>query len=250
MLWYKAWLETRVRFLICLLAMTVLCVYTVSCDNQMADSRTALSFYYSVIHGAHGLIGGCWIAVISFLTAGGLLREKSVGAASFTLALPFSRGRLMGVRVAVCLIEAAALIVIPSFAICIEDSMIGKPYPLSQMWFHMVLLISGGLVFFAIALLITSAMEGEYTAPLVSFCIVAGVAMSTSREPKLTAGSTIWEQAAQTHNPFYFMRGFAYYDTPTGLFPGSIPWVQASIFAALAALFIAVSVKAIQMRDF
>jgi len=250
MLWYKAWLETRVRFVICLLAMTVFCVYTVSYDNQMADSRATLNFYYSVVHGAHGLIGGLWLAVISFLTAGGLLREKAVGAASFTLALPFSRTRLMGVRMAVCLIEAVALIVIPSLAICIEDGMIGKPYPVSQMWFHIVLLVSGGLVFFAIALLISSLMEGEYTAPLVSFCIVAGVALSTSREPKLATGSTIWEQAAQTHNPFYFMRGVAYFDSPTGLLLDPIPWVQAGIFVLLAALFITASVKAIQLRDF
>jgi ABC-2 type transport system permease protein len=249
MLWYKAWLETRVRFLICLLAVTASCVSAVSYDNHMAGSHTTLDFYYSVVHGAHGLISAFWIAAISFLTAGGPLREKAVGAASFTLALPFSRRRLVGVRLAAGWIEAVALMVIPSVAICVEDSMIGKPYPLSQAWFHMVLMVSGGLVFFASALLVASLIEGEFTAPLASFCVVAGLALEL-REPKLPIGNTIWDQAAQTHNPFYFMTGVAYFDRPTGLLLGPIPWVQAGIFVLFAALLMAASVKAIQMRDF
>lgn len=250
MLWYKAWLETRVRFLICLFVITVFCVYTVNYDNRMAQPRTPLDFYYSVVHGAHGLIAALWIAAVTFLTAGGLLREKAVGAASFTLALPFSRRRLMGVRVAVCWLEAVALIVVPSVAMCIEDGMIGKPYPVPQVWFHLVLLVSGGLVFFGIALGITSLLEGEYTAPLVSFCTVAGIALSSSREPRVAVGSTMWDQLAQAHNPFYFMSGVAWFDRATGLLLGPIPWVQAGVFVLLAALLIAASVKAIQLRDF
>jgi ABC-2 type transport system permease protein len=249
MLWYKAWLETRLRFAICLLAITVVCLYTVKYGNQMAHPRTTFDFYYLVEHGAYVLIGYLWIAAISFLTAGGLLREKAVGAASFTLALPFSRRRLVGVRVAVCLIEAVALIVIPSIAICIEDSMIGKPYPLSQAWFHILLLASGGTVFFAIALLVASLMEGEFTAPLVSFCVAAWTAFAL-HDPPLAVRNTIWSQASQTYSPFHFMTGIAYFDSHTGLLRGPIPWVQAGIFVLLATLFIAASVKAIQMRDF
>ena len=121
MLWYKAWLETRVRFVICLLAITAFGIYATSYDIQRADSRTTIDFYRSVDQFAHGLIGVLWIAAVSFLTGGGLPREKAVGAASFTLALPFSRRRLMGVRVAVCWMEAVALIAIPSAAFCIEE---------------------------------------------------------------------------------------------------------------------------------
>lgn len=249
MLWYKAWLETRVRFVICLFAVTVFCLYTVNYRNQMADSRTTLNFYYSVVHSAHGLIGALWLAAISFLTAGGLLREKAVGAASFTLALPFSRRRLMGVRIAVCLIEAVALIVIPSMAICAEDSLFGKSYPVSQAWFHIVLLFSGGLVFFAIALLVASLMEGEFTGPLVSFCVVAWIAFAL-HDPPPAVRNTIWSQASQTYNPFHFMSGAAYFDTPTGLLVGPIPWMQAGVFIVLGIVLMAASVKAIQMRDF
>ena len=155
----------------------------------------------------------------------------------------------MAVRMAVCWMEALALIVIPSAAICVEDSMIGKPYPLLQEWFHIMVLASGGLVFFAIAVLVASLMEGEFTAPLVSFCVLAWIAFAL-HDPPPTVRNTIWSQASQTHNPFYFMRGAGYFDLPTGLLLGPVPWVQAGIFVVLAALFIAASVKAIQLRDF
>ena len=112
-----------------------------------------------------------------------------------------------------------------------------------------MLLVSGGLVFFAIAVLVVSLMEGEFTAPLVSFCVVVWIAFAL-HDPPPTVRDTLWNQTAQTHNPFYFMRGAAYFDGHTGLLAGPIPWVQAGIFVVLAALFIAASVKAIQLRDF
>jgi ABC-type transport system involved in multi-copper enzyme maturation permease subunit len=42
------------------------------------------------------------------------------------------------------------------------------------------LLVGGGLFFFAVALLVSSLIEGEYTAPVVSFGIVLAIAVGSS----------------------------------------------------------------------
>ena len=242
MLWYKAWLETRVRFVICLLAITALGIYAASYDIQRADSRTTIDFYYSVVHFAHGLIGGLWIAAVSFLTAGGLLREKGVGAASFTLALPYSRRRLMArPRMAARWMEAVVLIVIPSVAICIEDSMIGKPYPLFAGVVSPCAARQRRAGVFrdcGAGRLADGGSELVHRSACELLCGGADRFLRcTIRRPRSAIRSGI--RTAQTHNPFYFMRGAAYFDGHTGLLTGPMPWVQAGIFALLAALFIA-----------
>ena len=238
MLWYKAWLETRVRFLICLVGMTFLCWYPIYDDIRRAQPDTTLSYYYYSVHAGHGILGGLWLAAVIFLMMGGLLREKAVGAVSFTLALPYSRSRLMGVRIATGMVEAIVLILVPSAAICMEANIFGKPYPMSQIWFHLVLLIGGGMVPFVIALLIASLVEGEYTAPLVSFGVLIGCVY------------LLGDQSVQKFNPYRFMAGTDYFDRTTGLLAGPIPWLHAGGYLLLAALLIVASVKAIEMRDF
>ena len=238
MLWYKAWLETRVRFLICLIGMTVLCWYPVHDDNRRAQPDTTLTYYHSSVHSGHGAIGVLWLVAVIFLMMGGLLREKATGGAAFTLALPFSRAQLMGVRITTGMIEGIILILVPSAAIYIEATIFGKPYPVSQVWFHDVLLISGGMVPFFVALLIASLVDGEYTAPLVSFGVLIG-AIPLLGDPRV-----------QKFNPYQFMTGSDYFDRATGLLVGPIPWGQAGIFVLFAALLMAASVKAVQMRDF
>jgi ABC-2 type transport system permease protein len=184
------------------------------------------------------MLGALWLVAVIFLVMGGLLREKAVGAASFTLALPFSRRRLMGVRIATGMAEAIILILVSSAAICMQVSIFGKPYPMSQVWFYLVLLISGGMVPFVIALLIASLVEGEYTAPLVSFgVLICGIFLLSG-------------QAVQKVDPYRFMSGLDYFDRTTGLLLGPIPWMKAGAYLLLAALLIVGSVKAIEMRDF
>src|SRR6266496_1216778 len=101
MLWYKAWLETRSRFLISLAGIVVLCSYIVYHGDREALPSTKLSYYYHVLHGGHVALCTMWVAAVTLLMMGGLLREKAVGASSFTLSLPVSRRQLMAVRICV-----------------------------------------------------------------------------------------------------------------------------------------------------
>lgn len=238
MLWYKAWLETRLRFLICLAGITGLCSYNVFQMDYRLPSPVNLAYYYATLHFTNSRLAIIWLLAINFITMGGLLREKAVGAASFTLALPFSRARLTGVRIAVSVTEAAALLVIPWIAMFVVDGTVGKAHSIPQALFHLVLLTGGGMLPYAIALLASSIVEGEYMAPIVSFGVIVVISLNLD-SPGL-----------RQYNPMNLMTGGKYYDAHAGLLIGSVPWLQISIYALLAAVLVAASVKAIQMREF
>ena len=63
-LWYKAWLETRARFLISLAGITALCVYRVYEGYCSAPAWTlmGLNYYYLVLRNGQGLLNwrGWW----------------------------------------------------------------------------------------------------------------------------------------------------------------------------------------------
>jgi ABC-2 type transport system permease protein len=69
------------------------------------------------------------------------------------------------------LAQAFLLTVVPWLVMLLVCGSASKTYPFSQMGFHVFLLWSGGMVFVALAVLISSIVEGQYTAPVVSIGI-------------------------------------------------------------------------------
>ena len=239
MLWYKAWLETRTRFLVALLGILMLCSYSVFHGDQQGLPETDTPVdYYTVLHGTHSILAVMWILATTLLMMGGLLREKAVGASLFTLALPVSRTRLMKARIGVGLLQAFALALIPWGAMFWIAATTGKAHSVSQALFHVVLLLGGGLVFFALALLVSSLVEGEYTAPVVSYGIVLTMMVG------LNSGSL------RGCNPWLFLIGADYFNRRTSLLIGPIPWLQAAVYLAFAAILVTISVRVIQKREF
>jgi ABC-2 type transport system permease protein len=238
MLWYKAWLETRSRFLLCLLGMAGFSSFIVYHGDQGGLPDTKVTYYYFVLHSGHIALCTMWIMAVTLLMMGGLLREKAVGTASFTLSLPVSRARLMSVRIYMGALQSMALAIIPWSAMFVTASVTGKTHSFSQAWYHVVLLVAGGLVFFGMALLISSLVEGEYTAPVVSFGAVVGMSI------------VLGDGYLRTLSPYAFINGIEYYDRHTGLLTGPIPWGHIAANCAAAALLIGTSVKVMQRREF
>jgi ABC-2 type transport system permease protein len=238
MLWYKSWLETRSRFLISLLGAVALCSFIVYHDDRDAMPYTTLAYYFNVLQVGHSLLCMMWVLAVTLLAMGGLLREKAVGTAPFTLALPVSRARLMAVRISVVLAEAMALVIVPWAAMFLIDSLAGKAHSLQQALFHIALLAGGGMVFVGTALLASSLVEGEYTAPVVTFGAVLAVSVVLN-------GSSL-----HVYSPMEFILGLEYSDRHTRLLTGPIPWLRIGSYTLLGALLAALSAKAVRARDF
>jgi hypothetical protein len=171
-----------------------------------------------------------WLLGVNLLVMGGLLREKAVGAASFTLALPVSRMRLIGVRMAVGLAQAMTLILIPWSAAIAMGVLVGKTLLISQALFHLALLAGGGVLLYAIVFLVSSVVEGEYTAPMISCGVLVIIALQFGEDESL-----------RTYNPIAFMLGSkagssaGYYDAQTMMLVGPVPWMRIAAYVLLAA---------------
>ena len=239
MLWYKAWLETRARFLICLLGLGAVCGFFTHHNLSLALPDTHMSFYHSTTFYAHQYLTGMWLLSAGLLGLGGLLREKAVGTTSFTLPLPVSRGRLMGVRIAVGLAEAIVLAVVPWLIIYLIASSGGKPVPTGQAGYYLLLLLGGGLSYFALAVLVSCLVEGEYTAP----AIVYGVVILTNVVP----GNI---DRFQSLSIFRLMSGTAVLDRRSFLLAEPVPWFSLWVCIGLTVLMLLASVQIVQRREF
>lgn len=238
MLWYKAWLETRSRFQIALLGIVALCSFQVFYEDKSATSFEKADYYYRVHSGGQMLLATTWVIAVTLLMMGGLLREKASGASSFTLALPVSRARLMLVRIGMGLMQSAVLAIVPWSAMFLIGSTVGKTHSVSLVFFYIVLLLGGGSLYFAIALLISSVLEGEYTAPIVSYGIFVASLIVLSGE-KL-----------RPYNPWMFITGLGYLHWRPSFTVGPIPWLHIAVTLLIALTLMVISIKAIQRREF
>lgn len=183
---------------------------------------------------------GVWILCVILLGMGGLIRERASGASSFTLALPVSRTRLAGVRIAVVVFQAICLAVIPWVTIVLLARSAGSPVHLSQAGFYLGLLICGGLIYVALAILISSVVEGEYTAPAVTYGLTIFTGLSFGNVTWLRPYADIWR----------FMGGDNHMDKRSFLLFGPFPWLGALACLCVAAVMLVASVAIIRRREF
>ena len=235
MLWFKVWLETRARFLICLAGITALCTHRVYEANHSTPAWAQISYHYFVLRSAQQLLSVMWLVAITLLLMGGLLQEKAQGSSSFTLALPVSRARLMNVRICAGLMQSALLVLVPWTVMYAISYFMGPARSVSQVLFYIVLLASGGAVFVGTALLISSLVESPYTASTIA----AGFVLACGNAPK----------SLSFVNPLEFMNGSAYLGSDN-LATGLMPWGHVAAYVSIAALLIMASVKVIERRDF
>jgi hypothetical protein len=238
MLWYKAWKETRARFVISLCGMTALGSWYAYIEAQGVQKFARVDWYYRVLHTGHAALVTMWVAAVLILMMGGLLRESAVGTAPVTLALPVSRMNLMRSRIFVGLLQSAALAIVPWTALFLASNTFGLPTAVSQAWFHLVLMAGGGVVFFAVAFLVSCFVEGEYTAPAVSFGILFVLVIAADKKD------------FRAYNPWNFMLGTEYLDPKSHLLVGPIPWAHLLVNLLLATLLTAAAIRSIQRRDF
>jgi ABC-type transport system involved in multi-copper enzyme maturation permease subunit len=234
MLWYKAWLETRSRFCIALVLCVAFCSeLLVALPRNMAGKVDLMG-----LHGVNSALVFIWIFGVTLLMMGGLLRERANGSSSFTLSLPVSRLHLVTVRMVMGVMQSVVLAIVPWIAMLIVAGAAGKSEYLSQAGFHVFLLLAGGVVFLAFALLLSAVIEGEYTAPIVSLGAIILVAYTMSGKDLIP------------YSPVSFMTGLRYYSFRTSLLTGPLPWFPAVAFVASAVCLFIISVKVIQRRDF
>jgi ABC-2 type transport system permease protein len=246
MLWYKSWLETRWRFLLCLAGLVFCCGFFVFANGTGDGFRRLPSFAFTsrsareLLFRAHqGLVALFPIAAI-LLGMGGLLRERAANVSSFTLALPISRTRLVLSRIGVGVLETVILALAPWFTMLgILYFYLGQPVSFAYAWSLLLALLGGGLLIFAMAVLVSSVIEGEYTAPVVAFGLFV-----------INIFVTVLIERLRPLNLLLFMRLQDYVDRQTWTIVHPLPWIGiTSAFCGTVLLF-AASITVIERQNF
>jgi ABC-type transport system involved in multi-copper enzyme maturation permease subunit len=238
-LWYKAWLETRSRFLASLCGITIFVSLFLNHIERVLSPAPVRDTYYFFFVLQHYLMG-LWMLAAVLLAMGGLIRERAAGVSSLTLALPVGRARLVGVQIASGVFETILLAVIPWGAMLLTTRLNGRPFPIVQAAFYSLLLVSGGLIYFALAVLISSLIEGEYTAPAVAYGLVIGSGVTLSNWDSLRPYADIWR----------FMGGDDQLKKSTFLLSGPFPWMGVLASLSVATMLLLASVVVIRNREF
>jgi len=235
-LWYKSWLETKPRFLTSLATLTLFCAVFVYHAQGLIRPEWTLDLNRLLFVNQQFLVI-MWVLSVVLLGMGGIIREKAIGTSSLTLALPVGRMRLLISRIGVGLLEAIALGLVPWLAVVGVMSIVNKSIPISQVTSYVVLLVAGGLVFFAMGVLVSSLVGGEYTAPALAFGIVLLVAII----------SDAW---FREYSVWRLVTGDLSINRGTYLLPQHLPWLGILASICLALLMMAASVFSLQKRDF
>jgi ABC-2 type transport system permease protein len=176
MLAYKAWCESRVRFLVSAAALAWFCSLFVIFRPGVHDaSQMAYAeFVADKIYG-DGIMQMFMIFVL-VLGMGGLLQERARGSVGFTLSLPVTRTRLIAMRAGVGLAETAALALMPALILLIVSPTVHETCPpsvlaLSAQW------AADGAALFALAFLLSTILAGPYAALIASLALLFAYAL-------------------------------------------------------------------------
>jgi ABC-2 type transport system permease protein len=236
LLWYKAWLETRARFLASLATLTLFSGVFVHHAQALVRPEWKTDFYRLLFVNQQFLVI-MWVLSVVLLGMGGIVREKAVGTSSLTLALPVSRAHLLGVRVGMGVLQASALGVVPWVAVFFLSSLAKRPILINQVFSYVLLLVGGGLVYFAMAVLVSSLVAGEYTAPALAFGVVL-------------LGAIVFDSWLRQFNVWRLVTGDFSIDRSTYLLSAHLPWTGILASLSVAVLMLAVSIIVVQEREF
>lgn len=236
MLWYKAWRESRGRFFLAAVVVTMYClIVLVRARTTFPPPQAPLlpysAFVWGEFYAPFRAVAFSFIALM--LGLGGLQRERAAGTAPFTLALPVGRGQLVTTRVVVGLTELIGVALIPIVLVPgLSPVLVHQAYPASQSVLRSALFLSWGIVWFAGGLIWSVLFRGEFTA--------ATAAVLTPFAYMVVYGASRGDQRFPVANPFAVMSGGL--DRGIGgtmLLAGPLPWNVMLVLAVVAAALFA-----------
>jgi hypothetical protein len=255
MLWHKAWLETRWRFLIGFAILMLLALGNVFEYPAIAKARPAIER----IDAGDGVIGRAihdaiqaqrdyrgyvwfqwfrqnlaqtWTLFAVLLGSGALASQGARRATAFTLSLPVSRRRLLGVHAVTSLVELLVLAAVPSLMFPLVSPAIGQTYSIGSTLVHVACLFIAGTAFFSLTLLLSTVFNDMWR-PLLLACLVAVVV-------------AIGEQVFRDVLPFGIFRVMS---AETYFRSGTVPWVGLLATAAVSIGLLYVAAANFAVRD-
>jgi ABC-2 type transport system permease protein len=254
MLWYKAWLDTRWRFIVGLILLTgsaagIVFLYpramrliaAMPMPNVSGDLGERIREGVALAREYRGYVWSQWfrqtptqlgVLFAVLLGTGGLLAQASGMATLFTLSLPVSRNRLLAVRAGAGLAEWFVLALVSSLAIPLFSPAVGESYSVTNALVHGLCLFVAGAVFFSLAVLLSTVFNDLWR-PLLIACALAFALASLDVVARESPFSI-----------FRVMSGEDYFRT------GRIPWIGLTASASASAALLWLAAINFARRDF
>jgi hypothetical protein len=255
MLWYKSWLETRWRFLIGLAILVLSVVGTVLAYPRVekllplvpaidtgSEVGRRLKEIADLSRSYGGYIWAQWLRqnmtqmlslFAALLGTGGLLSQTSGGGALFTLSLPVSRDRLVGVRAVTGLLEILALAFIPMLVLPLLSPAVGGTYGIGEVLVHGTCAFVAATVLFSAASLLSTVFTDVWR-PALIVCGVAAV---------LGIAEPFFGELSR-YSLFGIMDGEMYFRG------GGLPWLGLLASAAVSAAMLLAASRNLARQDF
>ena len=250
MLWHKAWVDTRWRFLLALALLLVL-----ACGSSMtfprvrdflasievpvvADVEAAAAFRESLelTRTFRGYAWSQWfsqsfpvlLTLMAALLGSGSPLVKGGSGALFSLALPVSRGRWIGTRAGTALAELFVLALAPSLAFAALAPVVGEQFAIAEALAYGLAAFIGASLFLGLAVFL-STLFNDVWRPLLLTCVGA-----------LAIGVIVPHDLGL----FQAMGGESYF------FMGTLAWPELLVSAAAAAALVYAAAANVARRDF
>jgi hypothetical protein len=186
----------------------------------------------------HYALEGLWILSALVIALGGLAREKAMGVAFFSLALPIGRLQLFLIRATTAFVQSIILGLTSALLVPVLSALVGEAYPFFQALGFGMWMSGAGLVVLAFGLLISEIFEGEFTAPALGLCSLTTIFLSYRGH------------VLHGWNVFDAMSATASINPQTQLLTGTFHWIDivACVLLSLSLLFSASAI--VKTRDF
>lgn len=190
MLLYKAWVETRVRFFVGLCAAALVCTFYLQQHAWLVQMWTGelrnphgfhAPWMYTAIHEYgwylwhflyENYLQQVWSLFAVMFAFGGLIREKTIGSAHFSLGLPVSRRRWLVSRLSVAVLESVALSLFAVAYVAVGSRVIHQPFPTGEMIMHSLLMVAAGIVLVAFGNFCYNLFPGSYLSLLITLVLL------------------------------------------------------------------------------
>jgi ABC-type transport system involved in multi-copper enzyme maturation permease subunit len=244
MLWYKAWLESRTRFILSAVTIAGLSVGFVLFHRDGAKifdrPPTYVEYIWELVY--KGYLRELFVVLALLLGIGGLLRERDFGTAGFTLSLPVSRLRLLSVRAALGLAQVVALSLLPALLIPAISPLRGESYPWAQaLQFALLWAVVGALIFM-LGFLASSLFGGEYTALVVAFL---GLIVYS-----IISDLPFFERHSLDVHDIMSGTGMKYFPPKGSALIGPLPWNALTVILLIGFSLAALSGRITRQQDF
>jgi hypothetical protein len=253
MVWHKAWLDTRWRFLIGFAVLAVVAAGVVVEYTQIegflpllsgAEPPAAENPIGAAIAGAfeaqktyRGFVWYNWFRQsLTFLLVAALLGSGSPFAPPgrgllFTLALPAPRGAWFRARAGLVLAQLFVLVLVPSLAFPLLSPAIGEQYGLGEAFVHALCVFTVATVFASLALCLSTALDDVWRPLLITALIGMCFGFFEIAIPAFTG-------------PFSVMAAESYFES------GTLPWTGLAISVLLTAALLYLAKTSVARRDF